>query len=115
MPRFKRSMAVFAAVAATAFVAVAPAGAQDIELDGNFSNPCVSDPTIPGCVDYTFNTIDWTMRDNVFGRGLPSAARNQHLWERQAPMLEEPPKRPAPEQIAGSAAVALSSAPTGNW
>jgi hypothetical protein len=61
MPRFKRSMAVFAAVAATALVAVAPAGAQDIELDGNFSNPCVADPTIPGCVDYTFDTVDWTI------------------------------------------------------
>nr|WP_276544948.1 alpha-1,6-glucosidase domain-containing protein [Brachybacterium muris] len=53
------------------------------------------------------NTIDWTMRDNGFGRGLPSAARNQHLWERQGPMLEDPAKRPTPEQIADSAAMAL--------
>ena len=53
------------------------------------------------------NMIDWTMQDSGFGRGLPSAGRNQHLWELQAPMLEDPAMRPTPEHIARSAAMAL--------
>ncbi|WP_246958229.1 pullulanase-type alpha-1,6-glucosidase [Brachybacterium sp. Marseille-Q7125] len=52
------------------------------------------------------NLIDWTMQDNGFGRGLPSAERNEHLWERQAPMLENPSSRPTPEHIAHAAAMA---------
>lgn len=61
MPRFTRSMAVFAAVASMAVVAAAPAGAQDVDLTWDARNACVEQPSLPGCVDYAFDTADWAV------------------------------------------------------
>lgn len=47
-----------------------------------------------------FNAIDWTGRDNGFGRGLPPAHRNKDAWGVYAPLLAQRGLRPGPDHIA---------------
>ncbi|MFE6969297.1 pullulanase-type alpha-1,6-glucosidase [Isoptericola sp. NPDC057653] len=47
-----------------------------------------------------FNAIDWSGRDNGFGRGLPPAADNSDAWPVMAPLLADPALKPAPSDIA---------------
>jgi len=47
-----------------------------------------------------FNAIDWSGRDNGFGRGLPPAADNSTAWPVLAPLLADPDLKPAPSDIA---------------
>jgi hypothetical protein len=56
-------MAVVAAVAASAAVAAAPAGAQDIHLNGEIANECVRDLSIPTCEQWTFDTAREGVQD----------------------------------------------------
>src|SRR5690606_38516301 len=53
-----------------------------------------------------FNAIDWSGRDNGFGRGLPMAADNEEKWPYQQPLLADPALEPAPDDIAFAAAQA---------
>nr|BFF18778.1 hypothetical protein GCM10025730_22990 [Promicromonospora thailandica] len=53
-----------------------------------------------------FNAIDWSGRDNGFGRGLPMAADNEEKWPYQRPLLADPALKPAPEDIAFASAQA---------
>jgi pullulanase/glycogen debranching enzyme len=46
-----------------------------------------------------FNAIDWSGRDNGFGRGLPPAADNSDAWPVMAPLLADPALKPAPSDI----------------
>ncbi len=54
-----------------------------------------------------FNAIDWTGASHGFGRGLPPAARNAHLWEAQAPLLRRADLVPSREQILHARDMAL--------
>ena len=54
-----------------------------------------------------FNAIDWSMQDNGYGNGLPPAEKNGEAWELMGPMLEDPAKDPATEDIATSSEVTL--------
>ena len=47
-----------------------------------------------------FNALDWSGRDSAFGRGLPPAARNRHLWDLYRPLLGRADLRPGPEHLA---------------
>lgn len=47
-----------------------------------------------------FNVLDFSGRDNGFGRGLPPAWRNERLWPVYAPFLARADLRPTPEDIA---------------
>lgn len=51
-----------------------------------------------------FNAIDWSGRDNGFGRGLPMAADNEDTWPHLAPLLADPGLKPTPEDIAEASA-----------
>jgi pullulanase-type alpha-1,6-glucosidase len=53
-----------------------------------------------------FNSIDWTGKDNGFGRGLPMAADNSGKWAIQGPLLANPALKPAAADIAASSAQA---------
>jgi pullulanase-type alpha-1,6-glucosidase len=53
-----------------------------------------------------FNAIDWSGRDNGFGRGLPMAADNEDKWPYQRPLLADPALKPGPEDIAFASAQA---------
>ncbi|MCA5892548.1 pullulanase-type alpha-1,6-glucosidase [Isoptericola sp. NEAU-Y5] len=46
-----------------------------------------------------FNAIDWSGRDNGFGRGLPPAADNSEAWPVLGPLLADPDLKPAPADI----------------
>ena len=56
--------------------------------------------------DY-FNAIDWTGRDNGWGRGLPPANRNFETWIIQAEILIRDDLRPTTHDIASARAQAL--------
>lgn len=47
-----------------------------------------------------FNRLDWSGRDNGFGRGLPPARDNGGDWPLLRPALRNPRARPAPRDIA---------------
>ncbi len=47
-----------------------------------------------------FNPLDWSGSDSGFGRGLPPARRNAHLWGLYGPLLVRADLRPGPEHIA---------------
>ncbi|MFC8800169.1 pullulanase-type alpha-1,6-glucosidase [Promicromonospora sp. NPDC057138] len=53
-----------------------------------------------------FNAIDWSGRDNGFGRGLPMAADNEDTWPYQQPLLADAALRPSPDDIAFASAQA---------
>ncbi|MFI2103855.1 pullulanase-type alpha-1,6-glucosidase [Isoptericola sp. NPDC019693] len=53
-----------------------------------------------------FNAIDWSGKDNGFGRGLPPAADNEDAWPVMAPLLADPALKPAPSDIATASAAA---------
>ncbi|WP_255516310.1 pullulanase-type alpha-1,6-glucosidase [Luteimonas suaedae] len=46
-----------------------------------------------------FNRLDWTLRDNHFGSGLPPAQDNREDWPLMQPLLSHPDIEPGPEQI----------------
>lgn len=46
-----------------------------------------------------FNAIDWSGRDNGWGRGLPPAARNFDRWVIQAEIASRSDLRPSPEHV----------------
>ncbi|MCE1174229.1 MAG: pullulanase-type alpha-1,6-glucosidase [Propionibacteriales bacterium] len=46
-----------------------------------------------------FNFLDFSMRDNGFGAGLPPAADNSDHWRIYAPLLADPRLKPKPEHI----------------
>lgn len=46
-----------------------------------------------------FNRIDWTLRDNHFGIGLPPAWDNEASWPWMRPRLGNPEIRPQPAEI----------------
>ena len=54
-----------------------------------------------------FNAIDWSGRDNGWGRGLPPAACNRDLWMVQSGLLIREDLRPGPEHIALARKMAL--------
>ena len=54
-----------------------------------------------------FNVIDWTMKDNGFGRGLPVKSKNGAAWDHMRPLLENPDLKPTPEQIDASSQIAM--------
>lgn len=54
-----------------------------------------------------FNAIDWTMQDSGYANGLPPEGKNGEAWDLMVPMLEDPAKNPAPEDIASSSEVTL--------
>lgn len=47
-----------------------------------------------------FNPLDWTYRDNGFGRGLPPADDNAASWDWMRPRLADPALKPSPADIA---------------
>ena len=47
-----------------------------------------------------FNRLDWTLRDNGFGAGLPPRQDNAASWEFMRPLLADPRIRPTPADIA---------------
>jgi len=53
-----------------------------------------------------FNAIDWSGRDNGFGRGLPMAADNEDKWSLQGPLLADATLKPGPDDIAFASAQA---------
>ena len=54
-----------------------------------------------------FNAIDWSMRDNGFGHGLPVKSKNGAAWNHMRPLLENPDLKPTPEQIDASSEIAM--------
>jgi len=54
-----------------------------------------------------FNALDWSGRESAFGRGLPPATRNRHLWDLYRPLLGRADLRPGPEHLALARAWAL--------
>lgn len=53
-----------------------------------------------------FNAIDWSGRDNGFGRGLPMAADNEDKWPYQRPLLADAALKPSPDDIGFASAQA---------
>ena len=47
-----------------------------------------------------FNRLDWTLRDNFFGTGLPPARDNGADWALMRPLLADPSIKPRPQDIA---------------
>ena len=41
-----------------------------------------------------FNALDWSLKDNNWGKGLPPAWRNQQEWDFWKPLLTQPQFRP---------------------
>ena len=56
--------------------------------------------------DY-YNAIDWSMRDNGFGHGLPVKSKNGAAWDHMRPLLENPNLKPTSEQIDASSEIAM--------
>ena len=56
--------------------------------------------------DY-YNAIDWSMRDNGFGHGLPVKSKNGSAWDHMRPLLENPNLKPTSEQIDASSEIAM--------
>lgn len=46
-----------------------------------------------------FNRVDWTMRDNFFGTGLPPEPDNGADWDLMRPLLADPGITPDPDDI----------------
>jgi len=46
-----------------------------------------------------FNRIDWTLRDNGWGAGLPPERENAGFWPHLKPLLADPMIKPTPEHI----------------
>ncbi len=53
-----------------------------------------------------FNRLDWTGHDNGFGRGLPTASENGHVWRLLRRFLGRPEFKPAAEHVREAAAAA---------
>jgi len=51
-----------------------------------------------------FNVLDFTKRDNGFGRGLPPAGDNQDKWPFQQPLLADPALKPSSSDISRATA-----------
>ena len=51
-----------------------------------------------------FNRLDWTLRDNGYAAGLPPKADNAAMYPLLAPLLADPSIKPAPADIAWTAA-----------
>ena len=47
-----------------------------------------------------FNRLDWTLRDNFFGAGLPPERDNGGDWALMRPLLADPAIKPRPQDIA---------------
>ena len=47
-----------------------------------------------------FNRLDWTLRDNFFGTGLPPARDNGGDWALMRPLLADSAIKPQPQEIA---------------
>jgi pullulanase len=54
-----------------------------------------------------FNRIDWTLRDNGFGRGLPPRHRNEADWPWMKPALADARIAPTPAEIRWTLGAAL--------
>ncbi|GAA3862336.1 pullulanase-type alpha-1,6-glucosidase [Tessaracoccus defluvii] len=54
-----------------------------------------------------FNRLDWAMRRNNFGVGLPPASHNAAQWAAMRPLLADPALTPSPADIAEAHARAL--------
>ena len=54
-----------------------------------------------------YNAIDWSMRDNGFGHGLPVKSKNGAAWDHMRPLLENPNLKPTSEQIDASSKIAM--------
>ena len=54
-----------------------------------------------------YNAIDWSMRDNGFGHGLPVKSKNGAAWDHMRPLLENPNLKPTAEQIDASSEIAM--------
>ena len=54
-----------------------------------------------------YNAIDWSMRDNGFGHGLPVKSKNGAAWDHMRPLLENPNLKPTSEQIDASSEIAM--------
>ena len=54
-----------------------------------------------------FNRLDWSGRDNGFGRGLPPSAENQGRWPLARALLADPALRPGADHVRFAAACAL--------
>ncbi len=46
-----------------------------------------------------FNALDWSRRDNGWGRGLPPSAKNRSRWPLLRPLLARADLKPSPGQI----------------
>ncbi len=46
-----------------------------------------------------FNRIDWTLRDNYFGTGLPLQSDNGENWPVMRPLLADPSIKPSPADL----------------
>ncbi len=55
---------------------------------------------MPNPVGDWFNRLDWTLRSNNFGIGLPPANKNAGSWALHRPLLADPDMRPSPALIA---------------
>jgi len=53
-----------------------------------------------------FNRLDWSGRDNGFGRGLPPGWDNETAWPLLRPLLADPTLKPTPDDVARAAAMA---------
>ncbi|MGB5952575.1 MAG: pullulanase-type alpha-1,6-glucosidase [Ornithinimicrobium sp.] len=53
-----------------------------------------------------FNLLDFTQKDNGFGRGLPPAADNEDKWSFMQPLLGDASLKPGPADIEKSSAMA---------
>lgn len=53
-----------------------------------------------------FNAIDWTGRDNGFGRGLPGAWANAEKWPQMTPLLQDAALKPTAADITTARAAA---------
>jgi len=49
-----------------------------------------------------FNRIDWTLKSNGWGQGLPPASSNQSDWSIIGPALADPNLKPAAQDIDGT-------------
>ena len=49
-----------------------------------------------------FNRIDWTLRSNGWGQGLPPASSNQNDWSLIGPALADPNLKPSARDIEGT-------------
>lgn len=49
-----------------------------------------------------FNQLDYTFQTNNWGKGLPSAEKNQDNWPIMQPLLADPALKPAPSDLEGT-------------